>query len=112
MHLIRLTLMATASLSLAGALQAAPAAGVRHEGIFDPNFKMTAYDVNVPANWKFDGTYFAGSSCQQIPFPVFRIYSPDGLTEVRRYPRLDWTWTNSPFKGAPHPDCLNLKQEL
>jgi hypothetical protein len=73
---------------------------------------MTAYNVNVPVTWKFDGIYAAGTSCSEIPFPVFRAYSPDGLTELRRFPRLDWSWSNSKFKGAPHPDCLNLQQEL
>src|SRR5579875_3841540 len=85
----------------------AGAANVRKEAIVDPNFKMTAFDVTLPADWKFEGVYVAGSSCASIPFPVFRAYSRDGLTELRRYPRLDWTWTNSRFKGPSHPDCLN-----
>jgi hypothetical protein len=73
---------------------------------------LNAYDVRVPGNWKFDGMYVAGSSCTQIPFPVFRMYSPDGLTEIRRLPRFDWTWSNSKFKPPQQPDCLDLKQEL
>jgi hypothetical protein len=91
---------------------AAAATGVRQESIFDPHLNMNAYTVTVPANWKFEGIYVAGSSCAQIPFPVFRAYSPDGLTELRRLPRLDWSWSNSKFKAPQQADCLDLKQEL
>jgi hypothetical protein len=93
------------------ALQAA-SDGVRQESIFDPNFKMPAYNLHVPAKWKFDGVFVPGSSCVNTPFPVFRMYSPDGLSEVRRYPRVDWVWSNTAVTGAPHPDCLNLKKAL
>jgi len=86
--------------------------GVRQENIFDAHLNLNAYNVTVPASWKFDGVYVAGSSCVQIPFPVFRMYSPDGLTEIRRLPRFDWTWSNGTFKQPQHPDCLDLKQEL
>jgi hypothetical protein len=86
--------------------------GVRQENIFDPHLNLNAYNVTVPANWKFDGIYVPGSSCAQIPFPVFRMYSPDGLTEIRRLPRFDWSWSNSKFKTPEHSDCLDLKQEL
>ena len=94
---------------------AAPASGtsaVRQENIFDPHLSLNAYNVTVPANWKFDGIYVPGSSCTQIPFPVFRMYSPDGLTEIRRLPRFDWSWSNSKFKAPQHSDCLDLKQEM
>ncbi len=95
------------------AAQSAPLpSGVRQEHIFDPHLNLNAYNVTVPANWKFDGAYVAGSSCTQIPFPVFRMYSPDGLTEVRRLPRLDWSWSTSKFKPKQQPDCLDIKEEL
>ena len=91
---------------------AAAAGGVRQEHIFDPHLNLNAYDVTVPANWKFDGVYVPGSSCVQIPFPVFRMYSPDGLTEIRRLPRFDWRWTTGKFKGQQQNDCLDLKQDM
>ncbi len=100
---------------LAASPPAAASTGVRKEAIRDPGYNMTAFDVTVPANWKFEGTFVPGSSCFQSPFPVVRAYSPDGLTEWRRYPRMDWIWSNvtSPAANAPaHPDCLSLKQEL
>jgi hypothetical protein len=37
---------------------------------------------------------------------------PDGLTEIRRLPRFDWTWSNNKFKPPQQPDYLDLKQEL
>jgi hypothetical protein len=84
----------------------------RQEHIFDSHLNLNAYDVTVPANWKFDGIYVPGSSCTQIPFPVFRMYSPDGLTEIRRLPRFDWSWSTSKFKPKQQSDCLDLQQEL
>lgn len=100
---------------LAAAPPAGAGTGVRKEAIRDPGFNMTAFDVTVPANWKFEGAFVPGTSCFQAPFPVVRAYSPDGLTEWRRYPRMDWTWTNlnsASAKAPSHPDCLSLKQEL
>ena len=108
------TVPPASAVALEPAVAAVPpaAGGVRQENIFDPHLNLNAYNVTVPANWKFDGIYVAGSSCAGIPFPVFRMYSPDGLTEIRRLPRLDWSWTNSKFKAPEHSDCLDLKQEL
>ncbi len=102
----------TPSTVFAAAPAASTSAGVRKEAIRDPTYNMTAFDVTVPANWKFEGAYVPGNSCSQIPFPVVRAYSPDGLSDWRRYPRMDWHWTNSPAKAPAHPDCLNLNQEL
>ena len=73
---------------------AAAVTGVRKENIFDPTLQMNAYTVSVPSTWKFDGVYVAGSSCAALPFPVFRAYSPDGLTEVRRF--RAWTGVGPP----------------
>jgi hypothetical protein len=86
--------------------------GLRQEHIFDPHLGLNAYDVSVPANWKFNGAFVPGSSCGPIPFPVFRIYSPDGLSEIRRLPRFDWRWSNSKFAPKQQNDCLDLKQDM
>jgi hypothetical protein len=90
----------------------AAGSGVRQEDIFDPVFKLNAFTATVPADWKFDGVFVPGTSCSEIPYPVVRTYSPDGLTEVRRLPRLDWRWSDSKFAAANNPDCLDLKQEM
>src|SRR6202012_835910 len=61
---------------LAASPPAAASTGARKEVIRDPGFNITAYDVSVPANWKFEGTFVPGTSCFQAPFPVVRAYSP------------------------------------
>jgi hypothetical protein len=84
----------------------------RTEAIADPTLRMTAYEVKIPASFKFQGMYVAGTSCVSGPFPVFRAYSPDGLKEFRALPRFDWSWNNSPYGARNGGDCLNIKQEL
>ncbi len=86
--------------------------GVRQETINDPGLHLTAYSVTVPSNWRFDGAFVPGSPCVSVPFPVFRAHSPDGLTELRRLPRFDWTWSNSRYKQPGPSGCLALQREL
>jgi hypothetical protein len=86
--------------------------GVRQDTIADPGLHLTAYTVTVPSNWRFDGAFVQGSSCVAIPFPVFRAHSPDGLTELRRLPRFDWTWSTSRYKRPGPSGCLTLQREL
>ena len=83
---------------------------MRNEVIPDPVLNMTAYRVFVPAKWHFAGRLLQGSSCQPVPYPVFRATSPDGLTVLERLPAMDWKWGNGP--GADAKDCLPLKTEL
>jgi len=80
-------------------------------GIADPILHMTAYSLAIPANWSFEGMFMQGTSCVKIPFPIFRAISPDGITEVKALPRLDWTWTQG---GAPStgPDCVPYAQTM
>ncbi|HEX3745048.1 MAG TPA: SHOCT domain-containing protein [Bryobacteraceae bacterium] len=84
----------------------------RQDHIFDAHLNLNAFNVTVPTTWKFDGIYVPGSSCAQYPFPVFRMYSPDGLSEVRLLPRLDWSWSDSRFKPARQADCLDLNKDM
>lgn len=54
-----------------------------------------------------------GTSCNDGPFPVFRMMSPDGLTGVKQLPRLDWTWADNngkPLKSGE--ECLPYKREV
>jgi hypothetical protein len=96
------------------AAQPAPAAkGMRGETIHDPGLNMDAFVVTIPADWHFQGAFFPGTGCSQIPFPVYRAYSPDGLTEVEGMPRLDWTWSNLPYAPkTTQAGCLPLKQPM
>jgi hypothetical protein len=80
--------------------------------IVDPALNMKAYDLIVPAGWKYQGVLVQGSSCDNTPTPVFRAYSPDGLTEFRRRPRFDWSWGNAPYAMQQQGDCLPLKHDI
>lgn len=88
------------------------AQGFRTEAIFDPALNMKAYDVTIPAGWKYQGVLMPGSSCNQNPSPVFRAYAQDGLTEFRRMPRFDWSWGNAPYNPRPKGDCLGLDHDV
>ncbi len=92
---------------------APPAKGLRTEAIHDPALNMDAFLVTVPAEWHFQGAFFPGTGCSQVPSPVYRAYSPDGLTEVEGLPRLDWSWSNLPFgPKTTQPGCLPLKEAM
>jgi hypothetical protein len=93
------------------AIAQSPPAGMRAETIYDPSLKIKAFDVYVPDRWHFAGTLVQGTSCTPIAFPVFRAMSPDGLTILDRFPRLDWKWTEG-HGPEGRGDCLPLAQEL
>ncbi len=61
--------------------------------ITDPSFNnIKAFTVTIPAGWKFQGTVMQGPECDITPFPIFRAYSPDGLTEMRLEPAFAWSF--------------------
>ena len=60
--------------------------------ITDPAYGIKAFDISIPAGWKFEGTVLPGPECSRVPMPVFRAYSPDGLTEMRLLPAFNWTF--------------------
>lgn len=87
--------------------------GMRQEAIHDPALNMDAYFVVLPTDWHLKGAVFQGTGCSEIPFPVFRASSPDGLTQLERFPRLDWKWGNGPYAPKrPPPGCLPLDSEM
>ena len=100
------------ALSLLLGAAACHAQGFHNESINDPALNMKAYDVSIPDGWKYQGTLMQGDSCSNLASPVWRAYSPDGLSEFRRLPRFDWSWSNAPYAPAPKGDCLPLKQDL
>lgn len=67
--------------------------------IQDPAYGMKAFTVTIPAGWKFDGTVIPGPECNWVPYPVFRAYAADGLSEIRLMPVFNWTF---------HPKVRNL----
>lgn len=70
--------------------------------INDPTLNnMKAFTVTIPAGWKFQGTVLLGPQCDMTAFPIFRAYSPDGLSEMRLEPAFAWSF---------HPAIRNTRQ--
>jgi hypothetical protein len=93
--------------TLAG-LCAAPAGAqsLTTVAITDPAYGIKAFDITIPAGWKFDGTVLPGPECSRVPMPVFRAYSVDGLTEMRLLPAFNWTFHPSLKGFRPVNGCL------
>jgi hypothetical protein len=77
--------------------------------INDPAFGIKAFTASVPAGWRFQGTVMPGPDCSDMPYPVFRAYSADGLSELRLQPAFNWTFhpTNRAFRAVP--GCVNIQ---
>jgi hypothetical protein len=79
--------------------------------IEDPAFNNILADtMTIPGGWKLDGTIMM-APCTTTPWPVYRAYSPDGLTEMRQMPTLGWRWSATPNPYAPG-GCLDLHQPI
>jgi hypothetical protein len=92
-----------------------PSAGpTRQVEIIDPVLQMKAYTLVIPAKWVFDGAVMQGSPCSIGASAIFRIMSPDGISEVKMLPRLDWAWNSLPKGPAKpaSPDCLPFDHEV
>jgi hypothetical protein len=78
--------------------------------VSDPSFNnMLAETMTIPAGWKMDGTIMT-APCTTLPWPVYRAYSADSLTEIRQYPALGWHWSTA---NASMPQgCLTMKQPM
>ncbi len=96
-------------LSLAGCL---PGASTRPEPLNDPSLGITAATFNVPAKWHFQGVLMQGGPCVGIPFAVFRMTSPDGLSFVEQLPKFGWIFATGPAASVKHDGCLPLKTAL
>src|ERR1700722_11135707 len=89
------------ALGAAAAQPARAADGTAEADITDPALSMHAYTVHIPAGWKFQSTVFQGPPCNELPFPVYRAYSPDGLTEMRML--RGSAWPSGAGNGRKHP---------
>jgi len=78
--------------------------------VSDPSFNnMQAETMTIPAGWKMDGTIMT-APCTTLPWPVYRAYSSDGLTEIRQYPALGWHWNaHGSFNQG---GCLTLQAPM
>ena len=104
---------ALAALTLCTSATSLPlsAADFRTAVIDDQAVSMPAYSVKIPAGWKFDGAVFQGPQCDPLPYPVYRAYSADGLSEMRTLPRFDWTFNSAAAPGQSN-QCLPLGRPL
>jgi hypothetical protein len=95
------------------AVVSAYGAQMRAAEIIDPISRAKAYSYTIPDGWLFEGAIVAGSSCVATPSPVFRLTSPDQITEMRMLPRFDWTWWDQPKPPSrQEDDCLALDKEI
>ena len=90
----------------------AGAQGLTTAEIIDPAYGIKAFTITIPAGWKFQGTVVPGPECSLIPFPVFRAYSPDGLSEMRLMPTFNWTFHPNLRNARPIPGCLDFGRAL
>jgi len=74
--------------------------------ITDPAYGIRAFNIAIPAGWKLEGTVLPGPDCSRVPFPVFRAYAPDGLTEMRLMPAFNWTFHPGMKGFRPVNGCL------
>jgi hypothetical protein len=96
----------------AAAAAAAGGAPVKQE-IVDPSLNnMNAVEVTIPAGWHFQGMLMQGGNCVPIPFPVFRVTSPDGLSVMERQPTIGWRFGTGPVAAQGQSDCLALKSAI
>lgn len=85
--------------------------GTKVASITDPILNMKAYSITIPANWLFEGAVIRGTSCNDGPFPAFRMSTPDGLVGIKQLPRMDWTWSENPKLAVEAGSDLLAVQE-
>jgi hypothetical protein len=89
-----------------------PAQSLNTATITDPTLgDIKAFTVTIPAGWKFQGTVVRGPDCNPISFPVFRSYSPDGLTEMRLLPAFNWSF-HPAIQMKTVAGCLPIQRTL
>ncbi len=86
--------------------------GWQSQNLFDPIMRMNAYTVTYPEGWKMEGMVVAGDGCSNDPFPVYRAYALDGLTELRRLPRFDWGNSTSQVANSVLAKCPQISTEI
>ncbi|MGC1782304.1 MAG: hypothetical protein WA708_07290 [Acidobacteriaceae bacterium] len=93
-----------------------PNTSLQTEIINDPSLgNRKAFTVTIPSGWKFQGTVIAAVGCN-LPSPVFRAYSPDGLTEIRLLPSFNWQFQEKNASGQEGLDvgheCIYLNDSM
>ncbi len=80
--------------------------------VSDPTFNnMPAETLTIPAGWKLDGIML-GTPCNAVPWPVFRAYASDGITEMRAAPVFGWRWNANPNAAVNTNGCAPLTGQM
>jgi hypothetical protein len=65
--------------------------------ITDPVYQMTAYTLEVPADWKYAGVIAREPGCHAGgPAMKYTMQSADGLTALVMLPGVTWRWSGNP----------------
>jgi hypothetical protein len=59
-----------------------------------------------------EGMVVTGDGCSNDPFPVYRAYALDGLTELRKLPRFDWGNSTSRVASAVLAKCPQISTDI
>lgn len=83
--------------------------GTRTVEAVDPVYQMTAYTLDVPANWKYAGTIARGNGCHDVgPGLKVTTQSADGLFQIVQLPSVKWHWAadaqSRQFRAQRCPD--------
>lgn len=79
--------------------------------ITDPSLNnITAATLTIPSGWKLEGIEMM-SACTFQPWPVFRMYSPDGLMQYRTEPVFGWKWRPN-VRGVDMTGCANISRPI
>jgi hypothetical protein len=69
----------------------------RRVEVADPVYQMTAYTLDIPADWKYAGIIARPAGCHSGGAALkYTAQSPDGLTALVLLPGVMWTWSGSP----------------
>ncbi|MEP6865115.1 MAG: hypothetical protein ABJE66_31145 [Deltaproteobacteria bacterium] len=68
--------------------------------IRDDAWGITAFRIEIPADWTFEGVLLRDPYCGGVPTVAYRISSPDGLSGFQALPSFVWHWSD---------DASNLK---
>ena len=65
--------------------------------VADPAYQMTAYTLEVPADWKYAGTITRNPGCHANGAALkYTAQSADGMSAVVQMPGMAWNWSTSP----------------
>jgi hypothetical protein len=107
-----ISFLATAgALLLCGCSHAAEtASSTRKVEVTDPHYQMTAYSLEVPANWKFGGAILRQSdACHTTGGQLkYTMLAPDGTSAVITMPGAVWNWSADPLvvSAMVRANCL------